>query len=1022
MGLGALLLVFPTMAFAEDTGPSAATLNMGLNALWIMVAAVLVLLMQGGFILLETGSTRMKNAGHVAGKTIFTVGLASLVYWAVGYGLTFGGDASAGLNKIIGLGKFFFNPGLSAGEGASYPDSVFFVFQLAFAAVSLSIAWGGFAERAKLSAYLIFTLIFTSVIYPVIAHWIWGGGWLAADGAQDYAGSTVVHLTGAMAAFAATILLRPRIGKFNKDGSANEIHGHNQVFTSLAVLLLWVGWFGFNAGSALSVGEGFFGYVAFTTQLGAGGGAVAALLISWLVKGKADIPTTLNGALAGLVAITASCAYVEPWAAVVIGLIAGVLVFLSQQFFEKIRVDDPISAMSVHGAAGVWGTLANGFFATPELVKLGVGKAGLFYGGGGHQLWVQFLSVAVCGAFAFAASFIVLWIVKQVIGLRVTEEQEIIGLDLKINEQLLDSSRVIRRDGYRMSAGDKEKRLLRIAAAGSLQELRGQREDEQKRIEALVPHSSAAQLGIRINEFHDALIRRVLQLAEAEAARSGYGTPPVPYAYLLFGSGGRNEQTMASDQDSGLIYQETATAESEAHAASYFNKLGHMVVTYLIQLGYPPCEGKVIVSNPAWCKSIDKWEQQVDEWFAEPTWENVRYLLILADGRRVAGDEELVERLRRHYNGDMLSHPVIAHRMVENTLRHKMLIGVFGQLLPERYGELAGSLDVKYGAYIPMVNVFRLLSLRANVKVTDTLGRIQELTANGLEPGSCRSQSWTRVKLLSLSKRFGLAANFNDSLRKNGNAASAGGERMNEPKSPMGRMWHLYKTGGITPAIASMLGASNAQQMAFIRSMNRDQRKESPLEMPISELEAVVFDLETTGFNPYNGDEILSIGAVRIKGGELQESEPFYRLVNPNRKVPKHITELTGITEEMAGDGEDLMQALHDFLDYIGRRVLIAHGSGHDKQFLNAALWKTSKINLSHRVVDTMMIAKWLEPRRKSYGLDELLDDYRVQITARHHALHDAIMTAKLWFAFLELIQQRQVTTLGDLYAYLSRH
>ncbi len=429
IALGALLVLFPTMAFAED--PSAATLNMGLNALWIMVAGVLVLLMQGGFILLETGSTRMKNAGHVAGKTIFTLGLCSLIYWAVGYGFSFGADAAESLNKFIGIGNFFFDPSLTAGDGDSYPSTIFFVFQLAFAAVSLSIAWGGFAERAKLSSYLIYTILFGSVIYPVIAHWIWGGGWLAEDGSQDYAGSTVVHLTGAMGAFAATILLKPRIGKYNKDGSANQISGHNQVFSALSVLLLWVGWFGFNAGSALAVGDGFFGYVAFNTQLGAAGGAVAALLVSWLFTGKADIPTMLNGALAGLVAITASCAYVEPWAAVVIGLVAGVLVFLSAKFFEKIRVDDPISAMSVHGAAGVWGTLANGFFATKELVeKVGVGKAGLFYGGGGEQLWVQFESVVVCGAYAFAASFILLWIMKKLIGFRVTEEQEIIGLDL----------------------------------------------------------------------------------------------------------------------------------------------------------------------------------------------------------------------------------------------------------------------------------------------------------------------------------------------------------------------------------------------------------------------------------------------------------------------------------------------------------------------------------------------------------------------------------------------------------------
>ncbi|MBW5445093.1 3'-5' exonuclease [Cohnella sp. CFH 77786] len=247
---------------------------------------------------------------------------------------------------------------------------------------------------------------------------------------------------------------------------------------------------------------------------------------------------------------------------------------------------------------------------------------------------------------------------------------------------------------------------------------------------------------------------------------------------------------------------------------------------------------------------------------------------------------------------------------------------------------------------------------------------------------------------------------------------------MKEPKgnSPMGRMWHLYKMGGLTPAIASMMGSSNAQQMAFIRSMSREQRKESTLDTPLAEMEAVVFDLETTGFHPYNGDEIISIGGVCIKGGEFQEIEPFYRLVNPKRKIPKHIVELTGITNEMAQEAGDLMQVLHDFMDFTGKRVLIAHGSGHDKQFLNAALWRTSKVNLTHRVVDTMMIAKWLDPKRGEYGLDELLESYGIEITERHHALHDSMMTAKLYFTFLKMIQSRQVVTLGDLYAYLSRH
>ncbi|WP_138753284.1 ammonium transporter [Paenibacillus sinopodophylli] len=427
LALGIFTLLFPVMAFAED--PSAATLNMGLNSLWVMLAFILVLLMQGGFILLETGSTRMKNAGHVAGKTIFTTGLAALIYWAFGYGMAFGGDS--GVNALFGWGDFFFNPSISAAEGDSFPSTVFFLFQLAFAAVSLSIAWGGFAERAKLSSYIVFTVFFIAIIYPVVAHWIWGGGWLAEDGAQDFAGSTVVHLTGALAAFAATVLLKPRIGKFNKDGSANEILGHNQVFTALSVLLLWVGWFGFNAGSTVAIGDGFFGYVAFNTMLGAGAGGVAALLISWAVTGKADITTMLNGTLAGLVAITASCAFVDPWAAVVIGLVAGVLVFYSVKFFEKIKVDDPIYALSVHGAAGIWGTLANGIFATQLLAdKVGVGTGGLIDTGSWKQLWVQFESVVVVGAFVLAASFLVLGVMKLIMGFRVTEEQEIIGLDL----------------------------------------------------------------------------------------------------------------------------------------------------------------------------------------------------------------------------------------------------------------------------------------------------------------------------------------------------------------------------------------------------------------------------------------------------------------------------------------------------------------------------------------------------------------------------------------------------------------
>jgi len=398
-------------------------LTVGLDALWVMLAAVLVLFMQAGFVLLETGSTRMKNAGHIAGKTIFTVGLCSLMFWFVSYGLIFGGSG----NAFIGWGDFMFRPP----SGEWIPSSAFFVFQLAFLAVSLSIAWGGFAERAKLSVYVIFTVLFSALVYPVIAHWIWGGGWLSEHGKQDFAGSTVVHLTGAMAALAATILLKPRIGKYNKDGKPNDIQGHNQVYTTLGVMILWIGWFGFNAGSTLAVGDGFFGFVALNTQLAAGAAAIAAMATSWAWNGKADVPSILNGTLAGLVAITASCAFVEPWAAVAIGLIAGVLVVASMKFFERVRIDDPIGALSVHGTAGVWGTLSTGFLATPELAeKVGVGQGGVFYTGSFAQLGVQIYGVVTSGAYAFIVSFILLYLVKKAIGLRVTEEEEIMGLDL----------------------------------------------------------------------------------------------------------------------------------------------------------------------------------------------------------------------------------------------------------------------------------------------------------------------------------------------------------------------------------------------------------------------------------------------------------------------------------------------------------------------------------------------------------------------------------------------------------------
>jgi Amt family ammonium transporter len=429
---GLAMLAFPISAFAAEGEVNNTVLEVGLNSLFVFLAAMLVFFMQAGFALLEAGTVRMKNAGHVAGKTVLTLGITVIAWWALGFGFAFGDG-----NSFWGTTGFMFGGAGDIGSFSVFAETpvpliLMFLFQMAFAAVSLAIACGGMAERAKLSVYIIFGIIFTIVIYPIVAHWVWGGGWLGNLGMQDYAGSTVVHLTGATAALAATILLKPRLGKYNKDGKPNSIPGHNQVLTVLGVIILWIGWFGFNPGSALTpLGDGFFGYVLMTTNLAAAAGAVAALLISWAVMGKSDIPSMLNGVLAALVAITGACAFVEAWAAVVIGAVAGVLTFFTSRWFDRAGLDDPIYAFSVHGIAGVWGAISTGLFATPELAETtGVGKAGLFYGGGFEQVGVQALGVIGTFAFVFILSYGILLAMKYFMGLRVTEEEEMMGLDI----------------------------------------------------------------------------------------------------------------------------------------------------------------------------------------------------------------------------------------------------------------------------------------------------------------------------------------------------------------------------------------------------------------------------------------------------------------------------------------------------------------------------------------------------------------------------------------------------------------
>lgn len=427
-----LLLLFSGRGYAAE--PTAADAIRAVDAVWVFLAFVLVFFMQAGFALLEAGATRMKNAGHVAGKNILSFALATLVFWAVGFGLSFGEG-----NAFFGTTGFFVDvldekasEAFSSLAWADVPLAAKFLFQVAFVGVSLAIVWGGLAERAKLMVYFLFGAAFSGLIYPVIAHWVWGGGWLAELGMQDFAGSTVVHLQGGVAALVGAILLGPRIGKYNKDGTANPIPGHNAVYGVLGVLILWFGWFGFNAGSTMMAQGTFFPYVAMTTLLATAAGALGALFTAWAVLGKPDIWYMLNGVLAALVAITAACAFVKPWAAVVIGAVAGMVMVFSVLLFERVlKVDDPVGAFSVHGVAGIWGTLSTGLFAAPDLVEqVGVGQPGLFYGGGLYQLGVQALGVAVAFAYVFVVSWIVFALLKATVGLRIRREEELIGLDI----------------------------------------------------------------------------------------------------------------------------------------------------------------------------------------------------------------------------------------------------------------------------------------------------------------------------------------------------------------------------------------------------------------------------------------------------------------------------------------------------------------------------------------------------------------------------------------------------------------
>lgn len=419
------MLLLPASAMAATP---VETLADELNTTWIMVATALVFFMQAGFALLEIGFSRGKNVGMGVAKILVNFSIGSLIWWAVGFGVAFGGGG-----WLAGDSGFAFQIGRDvAGEAATAGTAGFFVFQLMFVCVSLAIVWGTTLERIKFGAYVVFAAVFAAVIYPLIAHWGWGGGLFAdiGSGVQDFAGSSIVHLTGATAALAAVLLLGPRKGKYGPDGKPRAIPGHSMPLFGLGVLILWLGWFGFNGGSTLGTAGNSMAEVVAVTNMGAVGGVLGATLLIWLLSRKLDVGMIGNGAIAGLVAITAPSGYVELWAAPLIGFVGGLVVVAGVLAIEK-KLDDPVGALSAHGLAGIWGTLACGIFASPRLVDaLGVGKEGLVYGGGLEQLGVQAAAVALTFGTVLVLSLITFAAIKATFGLRVSEADEDAGLDI----------------------------------------------------------------------------------------------------------------------------------------------------------------------------------------------------------------------------------------------------------------------------------------------------------------------------------------------------------------------------------------------------------------------------------------------------------------------------------------------------------------------------------------------------------------------------------------------------------------
>jgi Amt family ammonium transporter len=425
-------------ATAEQLKELLASPKVVADTLWVLITAMLVFFMNLGFAMVESGLCRAKNCVNILAKNFVVFGISSLAFLIIGWGLMFGNG-----NGLIGGEGLFFVHGLdnSPATGDAYagayqaiawatvPLWAKFFFQLVFAGTAATIVSGAVAERIKFLSFVLFSFVMVGVIYPITGHWIWGGGWLSSLGFWDFAGSTVVHSVGGWAALTGVIMLGPRIGKY-RAGKPQPIPGHNMSAATIGVFVLWLGWFGFNPGSTMAADPLGIAHVAVTTNTAAAAASISALLVATWLLGKPDFSMILNGCLAGLVAITAPCAWVSVESSLVIGLVAGALVVVAVLFFDRIGLDDPVGALSVHLANGIWGTLAVGLFANPAVAPIAGPKAGLFAGGGFEQLGYQLIGVLTAGAYTVGISLVAWGVVKAVMGLRVSPEEEMEGLDI----------------------------------------------------------------------------------------------------------------------------------------------------------------------------------------------------------------------------------------------------------------------------------------------------------------------------------------------------------------------------------------------------------------------------------------------------------------------------------------------------------------------------------------------------------------------------------------------------------------